>query len=352
MQIIRLDEDVKLEWDEVVRSSPDGWLFHLYDWISLVQDVWKLKSFSFLIKSDEGAILGIFPLFLEQGNRWKMFRPKVLISGKGGAGPAIINGISQDQKKEILRELFNYIDSLADEIGADKLIIELPVCSRTYLRGAKTDANPLVPFGFKETSTSAYILDLSQDLEVLWKRSRHALRKNVRKAQRFGIKITFAGRFADIEEYYSLHMATYKRTGAHPHPFEYFKLIWERFVLKGMARIFFAEYRGKKIAALNVITFKNICSYWTTCSDPNFRSLGAGNLIRWEVTKWAKQSGNSRINIGEVHLNSDNEKLLGIYRFKKNIGADLYPFYKGLKVYRPMRVSFFDMIHRMRDKLI
>lgn len=349
MQVIKLNSELRLEWDELAINSPDCWLFHLYDWICLLEEVWGFKSLSFLIKSEQGETLGICPLFIEQGNKRSVFRSKVLLSGKGATGPAVANGIGEEERREILNEMFSYIDSLAGQIKADRLIIELSPCSPSYLAASKTGINPLLPYRFRDISTAAYILDLRKSLDDLWLHSSYAFRKNVKKALSFDIKITQAERFSDIEQYYRLHLATYNRTGARPHPFEYFKLIWERFASKGMAKIFFAEYRGEKIAALNVAIFKNVVYYWTTCSNSDYWQLRPGNLISWEVTKWAKERGYFWINIGEVYPGSGNQKLLGIYRFKKSMGAELSIFYKGVKIYRPLRVRFYNLSHRLRD---
>ena len=62
MKIISINEKYKKDWDNIVYNSDDAWLFHLYDWNTLVNaNVWKYKQLSFLIQ-DQNNIIGICPL--------------------------------------------------------------------------------------------------------------------------------------------------------------------------------------------------------------------------------------------------------------------------------------------------
>ena len=326
MKIVSINKKYKKDWDNIVYNSDDAWLFHLYDWNTLVnENVWKYKQLSFLIK-DKKNIIGICPLFLKEHKKFHFFNIKTLSNGFGPSGLALDNRLNQIQKNNAQAIILKYISNIAKIYAIDKLEISLPALAIKnfyYL-------NPIKQLGLDDISTKTYLINLqNKSNDDLWNNMEKRSRTAIRKAKKNNIRIKQTRALDDLKEYYRLHCETYKRTKAKPHPFSYFKIICE----KKWANIFFAYLEDKLIATLNVCVFKNNALYWTSASDHKFSSLGANNLLQWHAIKWAKSKGCEWYESGEAMLNTNNSKFIGLTKFKKSFGGKLYPFYKGEKIY-------------------
>ena len=330
MKIISINEKYKKDWDNIVYNSDDAWLFHLYDWNTLVNaNVWKYKQLSFLIQ-DQNNIIGICPLFLKEYKKFRFLRIKVLSNGFGPSGLALDNKLNQIQKNNAQDIILKYISNINKIYAIDKLEISLSPLALKNFYYYKNNLNPIKQFGLDDISTKTYLINLqNKSNDDLWNNMEKRSRTAIRKAKKNNISIKQIHTLYDLKEYYKLHCETYKRTKAKPHPFSYFKIIYE----KKWANIFFAYLEDKLIATLNVSIFKNNALYWTSASDHKFSSLGANNLLQWHAIKWAKNKGCKWYDSGEAILNTDNSKFAGLTKFKKSFGGELYPFYKGKKIY-------------------
>lgn len=341
MRIVPLTEEHKEEWDKIVYESDDAWLFNLYAWIEVQESVWGWKSYSFLI-SDNNRIIGICPLML-CNSKFKKYgitfaRFKRLTTAWGTAEPAFIKGIEEKYRETLLKIIFDYINDLSVKLGVSFFDMSLSPLAGKNLPDRMSRVNPYVFYGLEDISTYVYLIDISPELEDLYSGMSHAFRKNIKKAQEAGVSVGKMENQKEMDEYYKVHLETYNRTGATPHPPVYFELIWKNFVKRGLANIFYAEYNGEKIDFLNVASFKNTAMFWTTCSKSRTKDLQADALVVYNVYKWAKENGYRWIQIGEVFPNAvPGSKLFGIYRYKKNMGGKLYPLYKARKVYLPFK---------------
>jgi len=345
MKIIPLTKQYKKQWDKIVYESNESWFFHFYDWGMFInQEILGNKLLSFLIE-DNKQILGIFPLFLKRQKIFPFVVMKILSSGFGTGGLALINGLGEQHVRKIQKFTFDYIDSLAKQYKADLLEINLPPLSPANLPPMNKKINPLIFYGLKDNSTATYLIDLQNNsYEELWKKMETRSRTAIRKAEQSNITIEKVGTIDDIREYYDLHCQTYKRTGVAPHPFLYFETIFK----KGWANMFFARYDKRIIAAVNVAAFKTGAVYWTSASDYRYSSLGANNLLQWHAIRWAKEQGYKWYDSGEAWLDTNNPKLAGLTRFKGSFGGELFPFYKGEKIYNTYKLQILGLLRNIK----
>lgn len=345
MRIIPLTEQYGEGWDKVVYDSADAWLFHLYDWgLKVSQEIWAYRNLSFLIE-DNGQIVAVFPLFLREGKLLPFVKLRALCSGHGIGGLAVIEGLGEKHKKRIERFAFDYVDSLAKQCKADKLELSLPPLAPANLPPLAKRVNPLLLQGLKDNSSATYLVDLQNNsCEDLWKRMEVRSRTAIRKAEQSKVIIKQAENVSDVERYYELHRQTYNRTGAKPHPFAYFETIY----VNKWAHMFLAECNNQTIAAINVAAFKTGVVYLTGAADYQFHSLGANNLLQWHAMKWAKQQGYKWYDSGEAQLGTSDPKLAGLAQFKASFGGELYPYYKGVRVYSHHKLRIIEFLAAVR----
>ncbi len=91
-------------WDELVRTSPDGWVFALSCWLDMVQSVpqWGAEDLSFLVE-ENGRALAAVPLHrLAGGNT-------LASSGWGYTAPALAQDLAPVRQARLLAEIYEQI---------------------------------------------------------------------------------------------------------------------------------------------------------------------------------------------------------------------------------------------------
>lgn len=330
MRIIPLTPYVRDAWDAVASESDEAWLHHGYDWcLEVSVGVWGYRSLCFLV-ADRDRIVGICPLFLRERRVVPGLQFRFLSSGFGLTGPALINGLEPEYRAAALACAYAHVDALARECGAVSVDFSLPPLAPAYDPSRALRGHPLGTAGFTDRSTSTYVVDLAKDVDALFENLKPPCRRLVRQAMRFQLTVRSADHPGDVDRYYALHCETYRRTGVAPHPFAYFDAITRH----GWTNIFFAEYHGRPISAINIAVYKGYAMYWTGASATAFMHLRPANLLQWHAIQWAKHQGLRWYEVGEVP-NSGSAKDRGLAQFKSGFGGTLHPFFKGRKIYRP-----------------
>ncbi|NIP32988.1 peptidoglycan bridge formation glycyltransferase FemA/FemB family protein, partial [Candidatus Saccharibacteria bacterium] len=104
------------------------------------------------------------------------------------------------------------------------------------------------------------------------------------------------------------------------HPKSYYKKILES--LGSMAEVWFAEYKGKVIAANLMIFWGNTVLYLHGASSRDHKNVMAPYLLHWELIKRAKADGYKYYDFwGIAPPDSPNHPWAGITRFKKGFGG-------------------------------
>ena len=112
IEIIPRRKISKGDWDRVVKESPDGWVFGLFEWQELILGVreWNLtdESFGLLLK---GEYVGVVPL---------QFNPESRITGSsgwGGTGPILCGKLSQEGRANIMRQALSQCLKIAKKMA-------------------------------------------------------------------------------------------------------------------------------------------------------------------------------------------------------------------------------------------
>jgi len=311
-------------WDEFVDASDDAWLWHRYD----LQDAlatWPGRiDASFAITDVRNRILAVMPLHIISWTQKKILR-RTRMESLGGL--ACINGLTDRQQAKLLKSVLNHVASLAVN-GCQGLLVSLSPMAPRLRSECCPRVNPLVLHGFKNMLTQTWVLDIQASVSDLWQGMEGRARTAVRKAEKLGVSVRMAGE-DDLDTYYALHEDTYRRTGVCPHPKDYFRTIWDKFLPNGLARIWIAERDGEAIAAENFGIYKNATIYWTGASNSKGLEAQANTLLQWTGIQWMVQNGVKWYEIGEAFPGVPHGKTKGLNDFKKSFGGVLYPYFKG-----------------------
>ncbi len=336
-----VSENDRAEWERVARSSDNAWMGHTWAWNVVVEEgIWEAARCSIIVREGSRA-LAIVPLHLKEQKIGPLRRRVLHSNAWGTGGVALLNDLTDGQRALVMAEAVRGIHETAQRLAADKVVVRMPPLARRLLDG-REKANPLVDYGFRDRSTMALVLRLAaRDEAEVWAGMETRCRNAIRKAERSGVSVSGAVREESADAYYALHLATYERTGARPHPRRYFDAI----LGSEWSYLFYASLGARIIAALNVGLHDRRAFYWTGASLDEARSLGANNLLQWHAIRWLLASGVEAYELGEVPDASGraDPKLVALARFKQSFGGSPVPFFRAEYVYARRREAILGL---------
>jgi len=322
MRFVQLTPDFSEVWDKLVYASDDAWLYHLYDWLQLTENIWDLESKSFLVEHD-GEIVGVFPLQIHKKSRVL----RSLFMGTGGA--AVANTVDQAFRNKVMKGIYEHAEEIAHEIRAPSIEIYLPPLAKSSLKN-RWGINPLVRYFYEDISTHTWMVNLTRNGDDIFVRLSKDARQSIKRALKAGYRVRELQSPYEIDEYYRVHCETYHRTGVNPHPEAYFQGIYEHVCKKGCAKIWKAlEPNGSPVAFEIIGLFKEGAVYWAGCCETEHLDSGVNYLLQYNSMLWAKSNGAKWFENGEAFPNIRGGKLRGLTTFKEKFGGELHRFYKG-----------------------
>jgi hypothetical protein len=321
-----------LAWNELVESSDEAWLFHRYEFME-VFSTWRgviNRSFALSDPEQKDTLVAIIPAYQHDLHALDSMGSPIVTPSIIGKRRQTILTYAHDRLYTIAKE--NSVNVVRSSLLPSTPCIRFIACPRV---------NPLLSYGYTNTLTQTYTIDLQQPLENIWNNLKPYCRTHIRKAEKEGCTVRLAeATEQDLTTYYDLHVTTYTRTGVTPHPRAYFEGIWKHFVATGRALVFFAEKDGKVLAADNEAWYKKSMSGWTAAGLPEAAQIGANNLLHWTAIQYAHANGGVFYESGEAFPGAKDGKEKGLNDFKKSFGGELYPLYRGEKMVNLSHSSF------------
>lgn len=314
--------ELAAEWDALVGASPDAWLHSLFAWQQLMARVpeWRFSDQSFAV-FENGSMVAVMPLQLTPSG--------VLMSSvMGPAGPALAAGLTDEQRRKILRGLCDHLRNLAARLGAAKVQVAMSALSETS-RTAPRGVNPLVVHGFLDCSTHTLIVDLSRPESEILSGMAYDARRSSNLARNAGYSVERSTWTEMLETYYRIHSETYTRTGVTPHPKAYFEGIAE-LAQRGHAVLWVGRNAsGQPVAFHNCARFGKTSLYWTGCCESEHLKSGINYLLCQEAILGARNDGCELYEVGEYFPGVAEGKHHGLSVFKGKFGGDIHRYFRG-----------------------
>lgn len=322
MRFTPLTPTIFNQWNRVICDSDDAWLYHQANWLQATEKIWNLESRSFAVEHNE-KVIAIFPLQMDR----RTMSLKSSCWGAGGA--ASINSLDAAFRRKMMEAIYRHAEEIARESRATSIEVSLPSLARSSLDN-RWGVNPLVNYRYEDASTHTFVADLAQSEKDIHALLSKDARQRVRKAIRGGYRVEQMRSLNDIDEYYRVHCATYRRTGATPHPKAYFEAIYTHMCSKGHAVIWKALAPGGTPVAFEIIgRFKDGAVYWAGCCETEHLDSGVNYLLQYNSMISAKRWGAMWFENGEAFPTARDGKLRGLSIFKGKFGGELHRFYKG-----------------------
>jgi len=180
------------------------------------------------------------------------------------------------------------------------------------LRGGAGLLNGAVP----HRSYMRHVLALHDKESELFKRFHPATRRNIRTAEKSGLRVAVSCFETDLDEYYRLHCLTRKRHGVPPQPHSFFKAVHRNVIAKGKGFTILGRWQGRPVSGAVYFYSGGKAIYKFGASDLRYQHLRPANLVMWEAVKWFSGNGFDELCLGRTDVEDE-----GLARFKKGWGA-------------------------------
>jgi len=158
------------------------------------------------------------------------------------------------------------------------------------------------------------VLDLKKSMADILAAMHPKTRYNIRLAEKKGLKVVL-GKEGDLPDFWRLMTATSGRDGFRLHDQKHYEYLLQA---KNFIYLFFAEYKGQKIATALMSIFEGQATYLHGGSDYEKRHLMAPYLLQLEMIKKA-QAEHAKI---YDFYGISEEKWPGVTRFKQGFQGE------------------------------
>jgi len=329
-QVITIDPVNDSRWDRFVEHHPYGWICHLSGWKIILEESFKHMKGHYLALIDErtNSILAALPVF--EVKSWLTGNRLVSIPFATLSDPLVLEEAHMEQ-------LLSETIALSEQLKSAYIEIRTLYASFDILKERLGG-----DYYYKH-----HYLEVDKDPEEL-KRSFHykAVKYEINKANRSGLKLKIAKTEADLRAFYDLYIATRKRLGLPPHPYPFLEILWNTFFPLDMIELLFAEYNGKIVGGQLYFKFKERISMEYEVWDRNMKSASPNHFLIWEAIKMAHERGYKFFDFGRT--SPDNVSLMD---FKRRWGTKIVdlPQFRYPKEAHQAKTYYHDtsLAHRM-----
>lgn len=309
IEITKYKKSRKKEWDEFVKKSNNGTMFHERKFINYHPKE-RFKDHS-LIFEEKGKIVGLFSAV-----EYEKSKLKILHSHRGSSYGGIVYPCDQSIKKnfEIVKELLKY----SKKQKIDKIILTLPPViynkkMTNYLDFALIKNN----FNYLKREISSTLL-LENSIDENIKKFKQSSRTAFRKAEKKGIQIRISG---DYEKFYSILKSNLKiRHNVEPtHSLD--ELIKLAKIYPNRIRLYGAFLKETMIAGTVMFDANDLVTLAFYIShDEKYQEYRAVNLLFKEIIEDSIKRNFKYLDYGIFTV--DMEPNFGLARFKESFGAN------------------------------
>lgn len=182
--------------------------------------------------------------------------------------------------------------------------------------------------GIVESHTHNVVRNLEIPSDEMWMDFKAKVRKNVKKANNFGLKVICDDTGEHLEDFLQIYYGTMDRNDAADNFYftrDFFEKILE---MKDNVMLFHVIYEDKIISTEMVIYGAENAYSYLGGTDREYFNLRPNDLLKYEIIKWAKDKGLKNFVLGGGYGADD-----GIFQYKTCLAPNgIVDFYIGKKV--------------------
>lgn len=198
--------------------------------------------------------------------------------------------------------------------------------------------------GERESRTHNVVRNLESPMDEIWMDFKQKVRKNVKRANIYGLKIIVDESGAYMEDFLRIYYGTMKRSEAEEQ-FYFKKPFFEEMMSMENAVMFHVQYEKKIISTELVIYGDENCYSYLGGTNSEYFYTRANDFLKFEIIKWAKGRGLKNFVLGGGYGADD-----GIFQYKMNLAPHgIKDFYIGKKIFDK---NVYDMLCGMRGNVM
>jgi peptidoglycan pentaglycine glycine transferase (the first glycine) len=187
-----------------------------------------------------------------------------------------------------------------------------------FVRGFRP---PAFPDRHREPRQTLYI-DLRPSEDEILAQMKPKGRYNVRVARKHGVVVVKDNSYQGFVDFMRIQRLTADRQGIAPMRPNYFREMLSELVSRGRASLFFAEYRGRRLATALVVTCGRRATYLFGGSLALHRRVMAPYLLHFDIMRRAKGWGYEWYDLwGVAPLDEPDHAWQAISKFKRKFGG-------------------------------
>jgi len=265
---------------------------------------------------EKGDQLVVYPFLLRQvtisaGNYYDITSPY------GYGGPLY----SKDVDKSLINDFYTRFQQYCQE---NKIITEF-IRFHPLLQNHEIMSDQLEV----QRSSTVVFIDLAKDNDEIWVGYQRSNRKNIKKAEREGVKVTIEATPQHFAEFMDIYLQTMQRNLADQ--FYYFSPAFFNQLhlnLKNQYVYAHAWLNGQLVSTELLLYNQNYIHSFLGGTLAEYFPYRPNNLLKHEVIKWAKQQGIRYFILGGGKSDDD-----GIFKYKNTFSGDLAGYYIGKKIH-------------------
>jgi serine/alanine adding enzyme len=294
-QLSPADLQTTAAWDRFALESPDGTIYHLTAWRTILTEVFGHQTYYLLARDGENHVQGILPLVRLRSRLFGDYIVSIPVVNYGG--PCAIN-------KEVEIALVEAATVLADGLSVRHLELRT---SREHAFGLPV-----------RTDKVSMRLALPTSPQELWSAIGNKVRAQVKRPQKIGAECYF-GCDDLLPEFYAIFSRNMRDLGTPVYPYRLFEHIYRKFPKQ--ARIAIVRLAGDPVAAGFILGHQDVMEIPWASSLRKYNRAGVNMLLYWKVLEHSLNQGYKFFDFGRSTVGS------GTYRFKKQWGAEAHQLY-------------------------
>jgi hypothetical protein len=326
----------KKKWDALIANSYGGTVFHTLKYLECLESHTSTRVFNQQIKglffplvAREGAVIvALYPLFVYSFHGVRIVRSGNERDSLTYLGPVFMDSDRLKPSKLQIRALI-----LQNEL--DHFLERKLKAHAVYLRPSPffPDARPYIWSAYNVQPVHTYFFDLGQGPDAIWADFNKVIRSSITIAQKNNLTIEIGG-LNDAEKIYDLLNARNRTLSSKTLVLDIVKAL-----LQENCTIFTVKQEGKMVSGVIILHYGHYAHMWIGFPRSTTDSLGANELLLWELIKWAHTKGYKILeNIGGDDIST--------FEFKRKFNPSLKQYFKAEKV------SFFFRSYKCLKQMI